>query len=189
MPNLDEILEVEARHRKEYPRTYNAKDMLLRGHLTADEFESISKGEAMEKYIDNNPEAVGEKKSIILTGITPAPKTETDKLVEQAEEYIGQAIQAWVPRQLDHVVVRAAVRDKPRLDDPNHIGIQIGFKLFNVLEQTMQEVATDVVVEREVLHMDEHTAKQYWVMFNQCLVNQLTQIVLQLIHGIKAGQF
>ena len=44
-------------------------------------------------------------------------------------------------------------------------------------------------VEREVLHMDEHTAKQYWVMFNQCLVNQLTQIVLQLIHGIKAGQF
>lgn len=189
MPNLDKILAMDAQYRKEYPRTYNAKDMLLRGHLTAEEFDCVTKGEAMEKYIDNNPEAAGEKKGIILTGIAPAPKTETDKLVEQAEEYIGQAIQAWVPRQLDHVVVRAAVRDKPRLDDPNRIRLQIGFKLFNVLEQTVQEVATDVAVEREVLHMDEHTAKQYWVMFNQCLVNQLTQIVLQLIHGIKAGQF
>lgn len=57
MPNLDQILEIEAQHKKEYPMTYNAKDMLLRGHLTVDEFESISKGEAMEKYIDNNPEA------------------------------------------------------------------------------------------------------------------------------------
>lgn len=189
MPSIDKIIEIDAQHRKEYPLTHNAKDMLLRGHLTADEFESISKGEAMEKFIDNNPEAAGEKKRIILTGTTPAPKTETDKLVEQAEEYISQAIQAWVPRQLDHVVVRAAIRDNPRLDDPNHISMQIGFKLFNVLEQTMQEVATDVVVKREVLHTDENTAKQYWVMFNQCLVNQLTQIVLQLIHGVKAGQF
>lgn len=189
MSNIDKIIEIDAQHRKEYPITYNAKDMLLRGHLTTDEFESISKGEAMEKFIDNNPEATGEKKSIILTGVAPAPKTETHKLAEQAEEYISQAIQAWVPRQLDHVVVRAAVRDKPKFDDPDHISMQIGFKLFNVLKQTMQEVATDVVVEREVLHMDEHTAKQYWVMFNQCLVNQLTQIVLQLIHGIKAGQF
>ena len=128
MPNLDKILAMDAQYRKEYPRTYNAKDMLLRGHLTAEEFDCVTKGEAMEKYIDNNTEAAGEKKGIILTGIAPAPKTETDKLVEQAEEYIGQAIQAWVPRQLDHVVVRAAVRDKPRLDDPNQIGLQIGFK-------------------------------------------------------------
>lgn len=189
MPNLDKILAMDAQYRKEYPRTYNAKDMLLRRHLTAEEFDCVAKGEAMEKFIENNPKSTGEGEGIILPDTVTAPVSETDKLIKQATDYIDQCVKAWVPRQLDHVVVRAAVRDKPRFDDPNRISLQIGFKLFNVLEQTVQEVATDVAVEREVLHMDEHTAKQYWVMFNQCLVNQLTQIVLQLIHGIKAGQF
>lgn len=189
MPDINEILAAEAQHQREYPKAYKAKDMLLRGHLTADEFECVSKGEAMEKFIDNNPEAAGEKKSIILTGGEPAPQDETERLIKKAEDYIGQGIQAWVPRQLDHMVVRAGVRGKPCLDNPDCIRLQVGFKLFNVLEQTMQEMATDVVIEREVLHMDEKTANQYWVMFNQCLVNQLTQIVLQLIHGIRTGQF
>lgn len=188
MPDIGRILEIDAQNKKEYPKTYNAKDMLLRGHLTTDEFEYVSKGEVMEKFIDNNPEAVNEKKSIILTGGESIPLTDEGRLAKQAEEYINQAIQAWVPRQLDHVVVRAAVRDKPRFDDPLCIRIQVGFKLFNVLEQTMQEMATDIAVERSVMSMDEKTAKQYWIMFNECLVNQFTQIVLQLIRGIKAGQ-
>lgn len=189
MPSLDKILAMDAQYRREYPKTYKAKDMLLKGHLTAKEFDQVAKGEAMEKHIDNNPEMVGEKKSIILTDAPAPPKSDTDILIGQADRYIEEGIKTWVPIQIDHVVIRAARREEVDTCDPSVIHIQIGFKLFNVQEQTMQELATDVTVEREVMKMEASQATQYWIMFNQCLVNQLTQIVLQLIHGIKSGKF
>ena len=51
----------------------------------------------------------------------------------------------------------------------------------------MQELATDVLVRRDIPQMDELTTKQYWIVFNERLVNQFTQIILQLIHEVKAG--
>jgi len=194
MPNLDKILAMDAQYRKEYPRTYNAKDMLLRGHLTAEEFDCVVKGEAMEKFIENNPKSTGGGGDIILPDTVTAPVSETDKLIRQATNYIDQCISAWVPSQLDHLVIRADVRETSSMIDPTsgmpdpaYIHIQVGFKLFNVLQQTMQELATDVTVMRDVPQMDGPTAKQYWIVFNERLVNQFTQIILQLIHEIKAG--
>jgi hypothetical protein len=186
MPDLDKILAMDAQYRKEYPRTYNAKDMLLRGHLTAEEFDCVAKGEAMEKFIENNLTSADES-DIILPDTATAPVSETDKLIKRATEYIDQCISTWVPSQLDHLVIRAGVRETKGMSDPTYIHIQVGFKLFNVLQQTMQESATDVEVRRDVPQMDESMANQYWIMFNKRLVNQFTQIILQLIHEVKAG--
>lgn len=187
MATLDEILAKDAQYRQEYPKTYRAKDMMLRGHLTAEEFDCVAKGEAMEKFIENNPKSTGNDSGIILPDNVTAPVSEPDKLIKQATDYIDQCISAWVPSQLDHLVIRAGVRETPDMPDPTYIHIQVGFKLFNVLQQTMQELATDVMVMRDVPQMDEPTAKQYWIMFNERLVNQFTQIILQLIHEVKAG--
>ena len=187
MLNLDKILEADAQYRQEYPKTYRAKDMMLRGHLTAEEFECVAKGEAMEKFIENNPIPTGDKSGIILPNTVASPVRETDKLIKQATDYINQCISAWVPSQLDHLVIRAGVREASVTKDPEFINIQVGFKLFNVLQQTMQEVATDITVMRDVPQMDAATAKQYWIIFNERLVNQFTQIILQIIHEVKAG--
>lgn len=186
MFNLDKIFAADAQYRQEYPKTYRAKDMMLRGHLTADEFVCISKGEAMEKFIDNNSKSV-DNGGIILPDTITASVGEPDKLIKQATEYIDQCISAWVPSQLDHVVIRAGVRETSDTEDPTYIHIQVGFKLFDVLQQTMQELATDVLVRRDIPQMDALTTKQYWIMFNDRLVNQFIQIILQLIHEIKAG--
>ncbi len=188
MPNLDKILAMDAQYRKEYPRTHNAKDMLLRGHLTAEEFDCVAKGEAMEKFIENNPKSTDEGSGIILPGNSVSPVSEPDKLIKQATDYIDQCISTWVPSQLDHLVIRAGVRETEGMPDPTYIHIQVGFKLFNVLQQTMQELATDVLVRRDVPQMDASMTNQYWIMFNEHLVNQFTQIILQLIHEIKAGK-
>lgn len=188
MATLDEILAKDAQYRQEYPKTYRAKDMMLRGHLTAEEFDCVAKGEVMEKFIENNSKSNGES-DIILPDTVTAPVSETDKLIKQATDYINQCISAWVPSQLDHLVIRAGVRETECVPDPAYIHIQVGFKLFNVLQQTMQELATDVLVRRDVPQMDAPTSKQYWITFNEYLVTQFTQIVLQLIHGIKAGNF
>lgn len=186
MPDLDKILAMDAQYRQEYPRTYRAKDMLLRGHLTAEEFDCVAKGEVMEKFIDNNLKS-SNNSGIILPDST-APVNESDKLIKQATDYIDQCISTWVPSQIDQVVIRANVRDLVDTTDPACIRLQISFKLFDVLQQTMQELATDVLVMRAVLTRDAPSAKQYWVEFNTNLVNQFTQIVLQLIHEIKAGK-
>lgn len=187
MPNLDKILAAEARHQREYPKTYRAKDMMLRGHLTVEEFECVSKGEVMEKFIENNPKVTSDGSSIILPDTVTAPVSEVDKLIKQATDYIDQCISAWIPSQLDHLVIRAGVRETTSESDPAYVHIQVGFKLFNILQQTMQELATDVMVSRDVPQMDAQTAKQYWIIFNERLVNQFTQIILQLIHEVKAG--
>lgn len=184
MPNLDKMLAIDAQYRQEYPKTYRAKDMMLRGHLTAEEFNCVSKGEAMEKFIENTSKSKG---GIILPDTVTAPVSEMDKLIEQATNYIDQCISAWVPSQLDHLVIRAGVRETSDQSDPTSIHLQVGFKLFNVLQQTVQELATDVLVRSDVPLMDAPTANQYWILFNESLVNQFTQIVLQLIHEIKAG--
>ena len=196
MLDLDKILTIDAQYRQEYPKTYRAKDMMLKGHLTAEEFDCVSKGEAMEKFIENNPKSAGDDSGIVLPDTVTTPVSETDKLIKQATDYINQCISAWVPSQLDHLVIRAGVRETPTtvspisgLPDPTYIHIQVGFKLFNVLQQTMQELATDVTVRCDVLQMDAEMVNQYWIMFNEQLVNQFTQIILQLIHGIKAGKF
>lgn len=186
MPDLDKILAMDAQYRQEYPKTYRAKDMLLRGHLTAEEFDCVAKGEAMEKFIENNPKSADES-GIILPDTVTAPVSETDKLIKRATEYIDQCISAWIPSQLDHLVIRAGVRETEGMPDPTYIHIQVGFKLFNVLQQTMQELATDVTVRRDVPQMDATMVNQYWIMFNERLVNQFTQIILQLIHEVKAG--
>lgn len=188
MPNLDKILASDAQYRQEYPKTYRAKDMMLRGHLTTEEFECVSKGEAMEKFIENNPKAAGDGEGIILPDTLAAPVSEQDKLIKQATDYIDQCINAWVPSQIDHLVIRAGVRKTARKTDPSYVHIQVGFKLFDVLQQTMQELATDVLVMRDVSQMDAETANRYWIRFNEYLVNQFTQIVLQLIHEVKAGK-
>lgn len=187
MRNLDEILATDARYREEYPKTYRAKDMMLKGHLTAEEFDCVSRGESMEKFIENSTKLTGDSGSIILPETVTAPMSDTDKLIEQATEYINRCINTWVPSQLDQVVIRAGVRDKAVRIEPTYIHIQVGFKLFDVLQQTMQELATDVTVRQDVSTMDAPTANQYWIVFNESLVNQFTQIVLQLIHEIKAG--
>ena len=187
MPNLDNIFAAEAQYRREYPKTYRAKDMMLRGHLTAEEFECVAKGEAMEKFIENNPKATGDGEGIILPDSVTVPVDKKDKLIDQATDYIDQCISAWVPSQLDHLVIRAGVRKTVGKTDPSYIHIQVGFKLFNVLEQTMQELATDVLVMRDVPQMDADTANRYWITFNEYLVNQFTQIVLQILHEVKAG--
>lgn len=187
MPNLDKILAQDAQHRQEYPKTYRAKDMMLKGHLTAEEFNCVSKGEAMEKFIENNSKLTGNGGGIILPDTITAPVSEADKLIKQATDYINQCIGAWVPSQLDHMVIRAGVRETSVDTDSAAIHIQVSFKLFNVLQQTMQELATDVTVRSDISQMDAPTAKQYWIMFNEGLVNQFTQIILQLLHEIKAG--
>lgn len=187
MATLDEILTMDAQYRQEYPKTYRAKDMMLKGHLTAEEFDCVAKGESMEKFIENNSKATGDGSGIILPDTVTAPVSETDKLIKQATDYIDQCISAWVPSQLDHMVIRAGVRETSVNIDSSDIHIQVSFKLFNVLQQTMQELATDVTVMSDVSQMDEPTAKQYWIMFNEGLVNQFTQIILQLLHEIRAG--
>lgn len=187
MPNLDNILAMDAQYRQEYPKTYRAKDMMLRGHLTAEEFDCVAKGESMEKFIENNPKMTGNGEGIILLNTVTTPVSEPDKLIKQATGYINQCISAWVPAQIDHVVIRAGVRETADTEDPTYIHIQVGFKLFDVLQQTMQELATDVLVRRDIPQMDELTNKQYWIVFNERLVNQFTQIILQLIHEVKAG--
>ena len=189
MPNIDQILAAEARNQQENPATYRAKDLFMAGHLTREELECVAKGEAADKFMDKK-EASEKNSGLILPESlsTPVPDNPFDRVSSKACGYVDEAIAAWMPKQIDHVVIRTARRGKPELDDSGKIRIQIGFKLVNVLEQTVQEVATDVTVEREVDSLSSADANNYWVVFNRCLVNQLTQITLQFIRSIKDGQ-
>lgn len=187
MSNLDRILAIDEQNRLEYPKTYKAKDLLLKGHLTTEEFNRIAKGEVMDRYIDKT-ETLSENSGIILPESVLPPMSDIEKIKKTAEDFIDEGIKAWMPTQIDHVVIRTTRLDNPR-HEYNALIFTIRIKLFNVLQETVQELATDVSVEDSVKDLPEAEAKTYWVMFNQCIANQLTQIILQLIMGIKSNQF
>lgn len=208
MPDIAEILKSAAHKRKEEPLSANGMELFTRGHLTADELEVLTKGERMQNYINKHPEQESGNSGLILpeSATTKVPATLMEKVVQQAESYIDQCLEAWMPKQIDHVVIRAS-RKPPEIPAPGcseyNAQISVHIHLLNVLKQTGQVMATDIGVtppikleeaaEKEFWEVlmnnpDTMEAKGYWINFNQTLVNHFTNIVLQLIHGIKGGQ-
>lgn len=188
MSNLDKIFEADRRARKEIPLSVNAHDLYMKGHITADEFKNVAKGERAARLVDDKTK----NQSVILTSesknlnLTPY----CNSVIRNMRSKIDDAISTWVPNQIDHVVIRAERDKEVDTEDRHATFFTVRIKLLDVKKETLQQIATKIVLEwNRFSNANEAADAIVWEAITQNLHQQFQAIVLQLIRSIKTDCF
>lgn len=189
MAGINSLLEAAKRFQDSRPLTSNAQDLFMRGHINADEYESIAKGEAIAT--DSPHITRGKKLDSMLSQPTFQPTNDLPigyytTCVRKFVTHLEQALESWIPNQIDHVIIRASIDKDPEIA-PSATFYTIRFKLIDVKKETAQQIATRVPLEWSYFKGDEEEDKLSWKYLDQNLETQFTMIILKLIHAIRTG--
>lgn len=202
MSDIERMVETLGLRRRELPLSVNAGDMLMRGHLTAEQYEQVSAGEEIRMAEEMKESRKG---SILLTpdGEIPEdfhiPKAlETElrrqystlegvnltKVTERCAKTIDKILDLTVPNQIDHVIIITKRKKKLEvsMDGPRY---KIHIKLMDVKKETAQLIATDVLIPYAYCTTTDD--ELFWKHFEEIIFNQFQTIVLQIIRAIKTN--
>lgn len=195
MGKIDEMLKAAAEFQTaaEFQRTKplrtNATELFMRGHITADECESVAKG---EDYINQSPH-IRYGKNLEKAMSSPLFQPTNDLPIgyyttctKRFVSCLQHALEIWIPNQIDHVVIRVAIDKDPELS-PTASTYTIRFKLIDVRKETAQQMATRVPLDWSYFGGNEDKDEQYWKYIEEGLEHQLQMIVIQLIRAIRTG--
>ena len=194
MSDLDVLLRKAELMRDKSPILSNAQDLFMKGHITADQYEQIVKGEqaAMSIKPSTNlsdmhmPEDYRIPSSVteVLQKTKPTDNiVDWSKIIEESAKAIDKVLESIVPNQIDHVVIKAERVKKTQYAIPDHPHFKIYIRLLDIKKETVQTIGTNIQIPLD-LCTDEND-KMFWIHFNQMVVNQFEIIVLQLIRAIK----
>lgn len=202
MSDIERMIEVLGLRRRELPLSVNAGDMLMRGHLTAEQYEQVSAGEEIRMAEEMKESRKG---SILLTPDEEIPEDfhipkalETElrreystlegvnltKVTERCAKTIDKILDLTVPNQIDHVIIITKREKKLEvsMDGPRY---KIHIKLMDVKKQTAQLIGTDVLIPYAYCTATDD--ELFWKHFEEIIFNQFQTIVLQIIRAIKTN--
>ena len=200
MSDIERMIETLGLRRRELPLSVNAGDMLMRGHLTAEQYEQVSAGEEIRMAEEMTESRKG---SILLTPNGEIPEdfhlpstlekelksrystlkgVNLTKVTEHFAKTIDTVLDLTVPEQVDHVVIITKREKKLHvvMGDPQY---KVHIKLMDVKKQTMQLIGTDVHIPYACCTATDD--KVFWEDFERVIFNQFQAIVLQIIRAIK----
>ena len=202
MPDIERIIRDCEIKQRELPLSTNAYDMLMRGHLTAEQYQQVSAGEEIRMAEEMKESRKG---SILLTpdGEIPEdfhiPKAlETNlrrqystlegvnltKVTERCAKTIDKILDLTVPNQIDHVIIITKRKKKLEvsMDGPRY---KIHIMLMDVKKQTAQLIGTDVLIPYEYCTTTDD--ELFWKHFEEIIFKQFQTIVLQIIRAVKTN--
>lgn len=179
MSDIDNMLQKLAEKRKHRPLSVNAEDLLFKGHITAEEYAMICKGEdiAMSIKFDQKPEP----DNIRLGDLGTA------KIIEEAKKTVLSSATEWIPKQINNVLIRVKIAEV-NYSDPICPTIAVRIVLLDIANETQQNVATDIPVYLKLMTKDAEEDKIFWRQFHYTITNQFQQIALQLIHSLNTNK-
>lgn len=201
MSDIGKLLDADADQRKMHLISVNAEDLFFKGHITAEEYAMICKGEqvsmsihTIDKTPEDEPDCVREAaekvaKSLEQSTISNTTVSYLVSVIKKAEEIIDAAIEEWIPNQIDNTLIRTKRCDIALKDDPLTLKFEVRFMLLNIEKETNQTIGTTIGVDTGLLVGDEIKDKPFWDKFRHAVRNQFTTITIQLIKAIKIGIF
>lgn len=178
----------------------NAEDLFFKGHITAEEYAMLCKGEkismsihATDKIPEDETSCVQEvaeglakiRKQNPVSGITSC----LDTVIKTAKEIIDSTVEDWIPNQIDNTLIRTKRSEVSLEDNPLRPKFEVRFTLLNIEKETSQTIGTSIGVDTTMLVGDELKDKPFWDRFQYAVQNQFTTVALQLIRAIKTGNF
>lgn len=194
MGKIDEMLkaaaefQTAAEFQRTKPLSTNANDLFMKGHISADEYENIAKGEALGKspHITYGKELDKAMSQPIFQPVSDLPIGYYSTCTKQFIACLERTLETWIPNQIDHVVIRVAIDKDPDIA-PEISTYTVRFKLIDVKKETAQQIATRVPLEWRYFKGNEEEDKQVWKYLEQHLETQFTMITMQLIKAIRTG--
>jgi len=196
MDAIEEMLAKVAAEKANRPLAANAQDLFFAGHLNTQEYQQVEATEQVASRLPDtamlypNQTCLGQRDGDVFT-ITEGNKDVApffNKSVKDARGRIDAAIDALIPNQIDHVVIRAYRGDKTEVSpNKDNVRVEVQVLCINVKKRTKVTVASPIDILIAYLKPNEGNA-EFWSMFDHMLVEQLSRVVLQLIQEIKAGR-
>lgn len=200
MSDIGKPLNNSASQRKIRLISVNAEDLFFKGHITAEEYAMLCKGEkismsihATDKIPEDETSCVQEvaeglakiRKQNPVSGITSC----LDTVIKTAKEIIDSTVEDWIPNQIDNTLIRTKRSEVSLEDNPLRPKFEVRFTLLNIEKETSQTIGTSIGVDTTMLVGDELKDKPFWDRFQYVVQNQFTTVALQLIRAIKTGNF
>lgn len=200
MSDIGKLLNDSASQGKIRPISVNAEDLFFKGHITAEEYAMLCKGEkismsihATDKIPEDETSCVQEvaeglakiQKQNPVSGITSC----LDTVIKTAKEIIDSTVEDWIPNQIDNTLIRTKRSEVSLGDNPLRPKFEVRFTLLNIEKETSQTIGTSIGVDTTLLVGDELKDKPFWDRFQYAVQNQFTTVALQLIRAIKTGNF
>lgn len=200
MSDIGKLLNDSASQGKIHPISVNAEDLFFKGHITAEEYSMLCKGEKISMSIhatDKVPEdgqiCVQEVAEGLAKILKQNPVRDTtsclDTVIKTAKEIIDSTVEDWIPNQIDNTLIRTKRSEVSLEDNPLRPKFEVRFTLLNIEKETSQTIGTSIGVDTTLLVGDELKDKPFWDRFQYAVQNQFTTVALQLIRAIKTGNF
>lgn len=200
MSDIGKLLNDSASQGKIRPISVNAGDLFFKGHITAEEYAMLCKGEKISMSIHATDKIPEDEKSCVqevaeglakiqkqnpVSGITSC----LDTVIKTAKEIIDSTVEDWIPNQIDNTLIRTKRSEVSLEDNLLRPKFEVRFTLLNIEKETIQTIGTSIGVDTTLLVGDELKDKPFWDRFQYAVQNQFTTVALQLIRAIKTGNF
>lgn len=201
MSDMSKLLESAEAQMSTHPISVNARDLFFKGHITAEEYQMLCKGETVamsirhtDKVSEGNPEHVQE----LTNKVSDAPHLDIasdttvdyiDAVIRKAEKLVDAAAKEWMPEQINRTLIRTKQCPAGIKIDTLQPAIEVRFTLLDVEKETSRTVATAITIDTRLLVGDEEQDKLFWKKFEYQLHHKFSSIVLQLVKAIKSGNF
>lgn len=197
MSDIERLLKKAAEREKSRPVSANAEDLFFRGLITADEFETIYKGETVAMSIravdfipEDEPACIQRAAAACVDTLKLEENSNLDVpyvkgVIQKAESIIDSAIKNWIPTQINNTVIRAKRQTITVKTDPRHPCIEVRITLIDVAKRMQRTLGTGIDIPFDMMLGNKEQDKPFWEQFSYTIHNQFTSIVLQIIQNLN----
>lgn len=201
MSDTSKLLKTSEAQMNTHHISANARDLFFKGHITAEEYQMLCKGETVAmsiRYTNTVSEGDPEYGQKLTKKVADAPHLGIardttvdyiDAVIRKAEKLIDAAIEEWMPAQINNTLIRTKRCAAGVKTDPLQPVIEVRFTLLDVEKETSRTVATAMTINTRLLVDDEEQDKLFWKEFEYQLHHKFSSIVLQLVKAIKSSNF
>lgn len=197
MSDIERMLKSAAEREKSRPVSANAIDLFFRGLITADEYETICKGETVAMSIqaissipEEEPSCIHRAAAACVDSLKFEENSNLDvsyvkDVIQKAESIIDSAIKDWIPSQINNTVIRAKRQPITVEANPRHPCIEVRITLIDVAKRMQRTLGTGIDIPFDMMLGNKEQDKPFWVQFSYTIHNQFTSIVLQIIQNLN----
>ena len=197
MSDIERMLKAAAEREKSRPVSVNAEDLFFQGIITADEFETIYKGETVAMSIraadfipEDEPACIQRAAAACVDRLKFEENSNLDisyvkDVIQKAESIIDSAIKDWIPFQINSTVIRARRQPITVKADPRHPCIEVRITLIDVANKLQRTLGTGIDIPFNMMLGNREQDKPFWEQFSYTIHNQFTAIVLQIIQNLN----
>lgn len=201
MSDTSKLLKSEESQMNAHPVSVNARDLFFKGHITAEEYQMLCKGETVAmsiQYTDMVPEGKSQHVQELTKKVSEGSRLSIasdvtvgyiDTVIRKAEKLVDAAIEEWMPAQINNTLIRTKRCPAGVKTDPLQPVIEVRFTLLDIEKETSRTVATAMTIDTLLLVDDEEQDRLFWKKFEYQLHHKFSSIVLQLVKAIKSGNF